>query len=360
MLFLSQPLPERQEQNSHIYTTASLPVDAVGARGSATHPESGADRGQGRPLVYNSISHRTPSNLHTSIPSDLSNHLYQVYNQDLYLVKYGRPEPPRESKKGCRKEIESFSDKSERRLDFVARNSGHRIKSQFSLTYHEQWPTSGRVSKRHLDTFLKVLRRRGIGYLWILEFQTRFAPHYHLFLDTPVSRSLQRHLAKSWVRITEGTPQQLRFHLHRKNFIPWKMTSGDYLVKQYCSKTAQKLVPSGYSGFGRFWGNSRELKPIPSLLTPAWIASATQNNVIPWLPGSVERFVYRCLRRYHEKKLRFLPRKVKSSIARPCNGAFRVPGGSSVLYRLFDYIVSHGPDPYSYRSGLIKLNPAPF
>lgn len=52
-----------------------------------------------------------------------------------------------------------------------------------TLTYGQNFPAP-REAKRHLDNFIKRLRRKhdGLSGFWRLEFQKRGAPHFHLLL----------------------------------------------------------------------------------------------------------------------------------------------------------------------------------
>jgi hypothetical protein len=155
-------------------------------------------------------------------------------------------------------------------LRFRALNAFPALVSQFGLTYHENWPSDGRVCKAHLNAWLTALRRilPGGGYLWLLEFQQRNAPHYHVFLTVPPDESIRLQLAEAWCRITSpGDPDALCFHQNQRNWVDWDMRSGSYLCK-YLDKEAQKCVPADYVQFGRFWGNSRGLEadPVPILL----------------------------------------------------------------------------------------------
>lgn len=161
-------------------------------------------------------------------------------------------------------QITGFSTKSRSRLRFASVNAFPIIQSQLGLTYHETWPTDGRACKRHLRLFLDMLRRLApdAKYLWLLEFQRRNAPHFHIFLTIPPDADLRDKLARAWVTITGGTPEALAFHQHSRNWVPWKILNGSYLCK-YLDKEAQKSVPEGYANFGRFWGNSVDLVPAP-------------------------------------------------------------------------------------------------
>lgn len=167
--------------------------------------------------------------------------------------------------------IQGFSTKSRSRLRILAENSAVPLISQFGLTYHNEWPVDGRLAKRHLDNFLRQLRRLvpDIGYLWLLEFQRRNAPHFHIFLTIPPTEELRLKLAAAWCQITSpNDPEALRFHQDQRNWIDWDMFSSGYLTK-YLDKDAQKSIPEGYYNFGRFWGNSR-------------------NIAVPWLEQSEE------------------------------------------------------------------------
>jgi hypothetical protein len=199
--------------------------------------------------------------------------------------------------------IDAFSAHSRRRLRFRAVNAFPSLVSQFGLTYHDKWPVDGRTSKAHLNAWLTALRRLlpGVGYLWLLEFQKRSAPHYHVFLTIPPDESTRLKLAEAWCRITSpGDPVALRFHQDSRNWIAWDMGTGSYLCK-YLDKEAQKFVPEGYIGFGRFWGNSRglEAEPVPvpldDLDESAPVDQETseiyggQSTVIRWLGRLAEK-----------------------------------------------------------------------
>lgn len=162
--------------------------------------------------------------------------------------------------------IQSFSSKSKSRLRKTAANAAYPLVSQMALTYHNDWPINGRVCKKHLNTFLQFIRDNcsDIGYLWIMEFQTRGCPHFHIFLTIEPDLAIWDKLAAAWVRITGGTDEALWWHGSKRgrNWMLWDMGTAQYLAK-YLDKDAQKVIPEGYVNFGRFWGNSRNIKPVP-------------------------------------------------------------------------------------------------
>ena len=157
--------------------------------------------------------------------------------------------------------IDQFSSKSKSRLRFNAVNAFPRLISQLGLTYHNDWPKDGRICKKHLNLFLNQLRKHfpSVLYLWIMEFQKRNAPHFHVFLSIPPDAETRKLLAELWTNITSPNDSQaLAFHDNEKNWISWEMNKANYLVK-YLDKDAQKSIPPTYANFGRFWGNSRNL-----------------------------------------------------------------------------------------------------
>lgn len=204
----------------------------------------------------------------------------EVLPRDVRVVRDLGPQPKPEHLEGTtRGEIEIFSPHSASRLTRLARNASPALISQFCLTYHQANP-DGKTAKKHLDTWLKALRRAapGVGYLWILEFQSRGVPHFHVWLTCPYSVDLWKRLGKAWNRIAEpDSPQHLWWHTEertdpktgkvQRSFLNWDMNGAGYLRK-YMSKEAQKCVPAGFGWCGRFWGATRGLVPEPVVFTP--------------------------------------------------------------------------------------------
>ena len=191
---------------------------------------------------------------------------FLVYPNTVKVVRDPKlkTKPPK-SKRGT---IDAFSEKSRRRLRRAAVDAWPALTSQFCLTYPAEFPQDGKVSKKHLQKFLDCFRKnfKGHPYLWVLEFQRRGAPHYHLFLDLPVTEENRLWLASTWCRVScDNDPAALAFHSHEINFISWDMGNGAYVAK-YLEKANQKFVPEGYTDVGRFWGTSRGLIPAPLYL----------------------------------------------------------------------------------------------
>jgi hypothetical protein len=215
------------------------------------------------PCSYREILYSKPK------PCD-SQYWLQLYDRDL---KIKRPYlTAKQKNKGPRGKIFEFSDASGRRLEFTARNSGHKIRSQYCCTFHNSWPMDGKSLKKMLDKFLQRLRRKfpGLHYLWVLEFQEREAPHIHLFTDIPPNRKNRWFLADAWLESSGQTddPKCRRFHRSPKNFFKWEMTNGQYLSKNYIGKPEQKDVPASFHDVGRFWGASQNMTPDYATVNP--------------------------------------------------------------------------------------------
>jgi len=206
-----------------------------------------------------------PANGQPLVTSSISRQEIQIFPESVRVKRPGSVGENHQVPDRSGTSIQGFSSKARRNLRFAAVNAWPRLISQFGLTYHNEWPQDGRESKRHLDNFLRQLRRicPDVGYLWLMEFQQRNAPHYHLFLTIPPNRDLQLRLAEAWTAITSpGDLQALNVHQNQKNWIPWEMNNASYLAK-YLDKEAQKSIPKGYHAFGRFWGCNRDLVKDP-------------------------------------------------------------------------------------------------
>jgi len=103
-----------------------------------------------------------------------------------FLSSAGTGAPP-PAGAGLRGRINSFSHKSRRRLMETVASVDRRavaVPLFVTLTYPSSFPTDYTVYKKHLDTFLKRLRRAfpNVWAIWRLEFQKRGAPHFHILI----------------------------------------------------------------------------------------------------------------------------------------------------------------------------------
>lgn len=278
----------------------------------------------GAPLVYSAISQHKDS--------------FVSFERFRSAVRIVRPyEAPEQEHREKRTAVNRFSDKSRRRLRFLVMNATPELVSQFCMTYHEQTYEAYRSAERckaDLNAFLVALRRhdRSIGYLWLLEFQSRGVVHFHLFLTVPPSPELHEFLADTWHRIAEPeSPEHLAWHRHESNFIPWEMRSGSYVCK-YLDKAAQKKVPEHFTWVGRFWGSSRGLVPPPDVITREKIDDNRQPFIDletgEVIDDRVSGIVLRTLCKHHEARLRHSKWKKR---ARQSKMSHTLPVGALVI-----------------------------
>lgn len=160
---------------------------------------------------------------------------------------------------GLRNRVTDFSVDSRRRL--TRAYFFGRIRYTFTLTYHHTWPSDGHTSKRvHLHRWLALLRRvsPGVRYLWVLEWQARGAPHYHVYLDRTVSDVDELTLGSAWSEITSpGDDVALKFNVGHGIGQPWEAKVGLNYAAKYASKWEQKGLPEGYETYGRWWATSK-------------------------------------------------------------------------------------------------------
>jgi hypothetical protein len=154
-----------------------------------------------------------------------------------------------------RSRIVNFSKRSARRLRFVIRNSENLWKAFLTLTYPADFPCDGRKTKKQLNAFLQYLRRKDIKFTWVLEFQSRGAPHYHLIVSDFIHKY---DLSQVWYRIVGSGDEK---HLKAGTGIEAIKSKGHLYgyLSNYIKKLDQKTPPEGFENVGRFWGSSRKL-----------------------------------------------------------------------------------------------------
>lgn len=324
-----------------------------------------------RSLVNSAISPRSLSravNAYHHTPLENTT-FFQVFRQDLHYnngVKLKQYDS-----NTSRGTVDSFSAKSKRRLLHLAANSDMELTSTFILTYHLTEPTGLEV-KRHLKNFLKCLSRRfpDSTYLWILEFQNRGAPHYHVYTSIPSPTDQDKNwVAKSWNRITKESEKHRWQHAKSDNWRSWKMGTGKYLTK-YLDKQSQKNVPEGYDFPGRFWGHSRNLKTSSQIITAATLAKITP---YPWSEKAIASYFRKCLKNYQDNRMKNAFNAVKLSspgkaVKRTSRLKFNNPGktavntGAPIFWQLVNYICSTGPDlaTYNHAQNSPRITGVPF
>ena len=149
-----------------------------------------------------------------------------------------------------RSPIVAYSEASARRLRRYIENYYSDFTGLITLTYGADYPTDGRIVKRHLAAFFERLNRLGwLGMdslVWWLEFQERGAPHIHMVVTGWLSKAW---LSKAW---SAASGADVRTSTRIETLVnPDRV--GIYAAK-YAAKWEQKDVPAGFINVGRFWG----------------------------------------------------------------------------------------------------------
>ncbi len=165
------------------------------------------------------------------------------------------PEPEKEKRRAKRSKIVKFTKKSAKNLRHLIRNSEDTWKVFITLTYPENFPCNGKETKAHLNAFLQYLRRKKIKYAWVLEFQSRGAPHYHIIGSDFIPKA---ELAERWYRVVDSGDEK---HLRAGTGIEAIKSKGHLYgyLSSYIKKLDQKTPPEGFENVGRFWGASSNI-----------------------------------------------------------------------------------------------------
>lgn len=186
-----------------------------------------------------------------------------------------------------RGKIDVVSKRSLSNLALLVRSSGVTFRSLMTLTYGANYPMSGKLAKKHLNHFL-VSSKRAFGdydYIWVLEFQSRGAVHFHIASTLFPPGELEREVfASTWQQIctpfswiycqldevsgrllpgqtllTDTAVRDVHLSPRYWESVKRKDSLHRYFAK-YSTKIRQKNVPNWYGDVGRFWGASRGVK----------------------------------------------------------------------------------------------------
>ena len=231
---------------------------------SVTHPKRVYRTSTAKYIKFNMYNH----DLEFFGTSKASTLFKEVKN--INIDRYGA------SKRG---KVINFSSKSKLRLLKSIRNTDCILKSFVTLTYPRKFASNGRLVKQHFNNFLTQLRKYygNFNYAWVLEFQKRGAPHFHIIIDKSVKiltstgagnlASNTSFMSEIWYNIVNsGDSRHLRYGVDIQPVTdPNTFALASYFSK-YMTKEGQKDVPFYYRDVGRFWGVSRSFTVVKNIL----------------------------------------------------------------------------------------------
>lgn len=183
--------------------------------------------------------------------------------------------------------VKELSRRSLSNFAWMVASSRVRFLSLLTLTYGQNFPTTGKKLKSDFRAFMMAMRRSygSFSYAWFLEFQGRGAPHFHILLTLENPTETDRAIvASAWSRIVEvnnfpysglklwegklirwssGHTRDAVRKFHNRHEVWENVRSEDGAIRyviQYATKPHQKTVPEWFWDVGRFWGNSRDVK----------------------------------------------------------------------------------------------------
>jgi len=193
---------------------------------------------------------------------------FQTYNHGIVIS--GTIKSENNFKKNNRGSITDLKKASRKRLSWVYMQG--EWKSMLTFTYHNITIWNFNKVKKQLNSLLQNFRREGVKYLWVMEWQLRGAPHFHIWLDRKFDdchvrkdnfgKNSWRRFMWSWLKITnqDNDDDCSSFSFHQKNYTDWDVREGINYASKYLEKSNQKVLPKNIKNFGRWWGCSRDLK----------------------------------------------------------------------------------------------------
>lgn len=179
---------------------------------------------------------------------------------------------------GQRGRIYQMTRQSVDRLMFVLRETDMSLESMIVLTFGSMYPKSGQSAKASVNRWLSWLRYHApeVRYLWVMEFQKRGAPHFHILLNYGVvederdlyagrwsSAALSGIVGKEDDRYQELWMKIFRVHKHHRQWQNKKEKDGIVrYMSSYLAKSYQKKIPKDYQDVGRWWSATRGVADI--------------------------------------------------------------------------------------------------
>jgi len=179
---------------------------------------------------------------------------------NLFIIKETFKCVPKQFIGTVRSDITAFSASSALRMRRYLRECAPNYIHMVTLTYPGFFESDGTKVKAHLKRFLQELRRHYIrshsddgthSSFWFLEFQSRGAPHFHIFTTWSGDKDWT---ARTWYRIVGSDDNRHLVAGTRVETIRAGRQGTIAYASKYAAKAEQKEVPENYDSVGRFWG----------------------------------------------------------------------------------------------------------
>jgi hypothetical protein len=206
-------------------------------------------------------------------------HIKWYKGSGLFVVK--NPQEKRFDWKGAEQREKEAEDRAQRGFIFgFSRKSQNNLKRGLAtipdselmnailvtLTYPSEFPAPEeyQIYKTHLDRFAKTVFRKGFSGYWVLEFQKRGAPHFHLILFKKGQKrgqslkALQEMVSRRWYECVGSGDYK---HFKAGTEVAWPDDAGS--TRGYVAKYVSKGDQAADEGInvGRYWGkiNAKEI-----------------------------------------------------------------------------------------------------
>lgn len=211
----------------------------------------------------------------TSPYYDFNNKIFNNDSFNLRLCPVGvfGYRPQRHKRSGTfadrkRSTVSAFTHSSRCRLQKRIRELEPRLRTFGRLSYPSEFPSDGRICKRHWNTLVKrIFRKLEISkrddskyyspdgklfsIVWFFEFQDRGAPHFHFLCTHYINKDW---LACAWYEIVGSCDgNHKKFGTRIELFDGCRNKIARYAGK-YAGKSEQKVIPETFKNSGRFWG----------------------------------------------------------------------------------------------------------
>ena len=128
----------------------------------------------------------------------------KVFKKDFHVSSYVKTPTKEKVKYAKRRTIQKLTFRSMKRLRFFLRNTAYKMEYEVGLTYPNNYSNDGELVKKHFHLLRSRFNYHGYKYIWILEFQGRGAPHFHILIDKKLEKEKSKNRSVIFFKINES------------------------------------------------------------------------------------------------------------------------------------------------------------